>query len=89
MTAPVSYTIYLDDEEHIIIITPVNQRLPGGDLFATGVYKLSERGINMGDIVFDDDMNQWEYTGIGDLTHKEAEEIAGFIRNYKDTDTAI
>ena len=89
MVRPVTYSLYIDDEEYIILITPVIQRLPGGEMYATGVYKLSDRGLNMGDIVFDDSMKQWEYTGLGDLTHKEAEEIAGFIRGYKDADDLI
>jgi hypothetical protein len=41
----------------------------------------------MGEIVFDDDMRQWEYTGIGELTHEEAGMIADFIKNYKEKDT--
>lgn len=83
ITKPVSYTITIEDVEHNITITPVVQTIPDGNLHATGVYKLTEGHIGMGDIVFDDDMNQWEYTGMGDLTHKEAGRIADYIRDYK------
>jgi hypothetical protein len=33
-------------------------------------------------------MNEWEYDSIGDLTYDEAEEIADFIKNYKDPEGA-
>lgn len=80
MTKPISYTIYKDNEEHTITITPVNQNIPGGDIYITGVFRLTEGSVGMGDIVFDDNMKQWEYTGMGDLTHKDAAEIAEFIQ---------
>ena len=80
MTDPINYTIFKDGEEHTITITPVNQNIPGGDLYVTGVFRLSEGEVGMGDIVFDDNMKQWEYTGMGDLNHTDAAEIAGFIQ---------
>jgi hypothetical protein len=80
MTEPINYTIYKDNEEHIITITPVNQNISGGDVYITGVFRLTEGEVGMGDIVFDDNMKQWEYTGMGDLTHKDAAEIAEFIQ---------
>ncbi len=79
-----NYILETEDEDRAIIIRPYNQLIPGGDLYATGVFSLSEGDVGIGDIVFDDDMNQWEYTGMGDLTHEEAEEIASYIKNYKD-----
>jgi hypothetical protein len=80
MTEPTSYKIFKDDEDHTITITPVNQNIPGGDVYVTGVFRLTEGAVGMGDIVFDDDMKQWEYTGLGDLNHDEAAEIAAFIQ---------
>ena len=80
MMNTISYTLYKDDEEHRISITPVTQNIKIGDLYVTGVFRLKEGNLSMGDIVFDDNMNQWEYTGMGDLTHAEAAEIAGFIQ---------
>ncbi len=74
------YKLYSDDSERTIIITPVNQNIPGGDIYVTGVFRLTEGEIGMGDIVFDDDMRQWEYTGMGDLNHEQAAEIAAFIQ---------
>lgn len=80
MTGQLIYTIYKDGEEHSITITPINQNIPGGNLYSTGVFKLAEGPVGLGDIIFDDKMHQWEYTGLGDLTHQEAAEIAGFIK---------
>lgn len=81
MTEQINYTIFKDGEEHIITITPVNQRVPGGSIYITGVFKLTEGDVGMGDIVFDDNMQQWEYTGDGGyLNHTDAAEIAGFIQ---------
>lgn len=83
MTYPLNYTIYKDGKERKITITPVSQKATDGNLLSTGVFKLSEGQIGMGDIIFDDKMQQWEYTGLGDLTHNDADEIAGFIKlNY-------
>jgi len=82
MTTPVMYTLYIDDVRHYIYIMPEVEIAPGGNLHSTGVYKLSEGETDMGDIVFDDHLNQWEYTGMGSLTHKEAGRIADYIRNY-------
>jgi hypothetical protein len=67
-----------------LTITPINQLLPNGDYYATGVYKLSDGTVGMGDITFDEDMNEWEYDGIGELTYEEAAKVADFIKNYKD-----
>lgn len=86
MKYPISYTLYRNDEEHNITISPVTKVIPGGELYATGVFRLSKGTESMGDIVFDDNMNQWEYTGMGDLTHEEAAEIAAFIQNYREPD---
>jgi hypothetical protein len=80
MTEIINYKIFKDGEEHTITITPVNQHIPGGDIYVTGVFRLSEGDVGMGDIVFDDEMKQWEYSGMGDLNHQDAAEIAGFIQ---------
>jgi len=86
MTKPMHYTIMLNGDNHLVTITPVIETMHGSDKYVTGVFKLSEGHVDMGEIVFDDNMNQWEYTGEGDITHKEAGEIADFIRRYKEPD---
>ena len=67
-----------------ITITPVNQHLPGGAYYSTGVYKLTDGTVGMGHITFDEDMDDWDYDGIGELTYEEAEQVANFIKKYKD-----
>jgi len=82
MTDPVIFGLDTDGFERLITITPLLNRLPDGELHPTGVFKLAEGAINMGEIVFDDELKQWEYTGMGNLTHMEAAKIAKYIRNY-------
>jgi hypothetical protein len=81
MIKPVNYNLYTPDKERIISIEPIVKTIPGGALYATGVFKLSDGEVNLGEIVFDDEMRQWEYTGMGDLTHEQASEIATFIQD--------
>lgn len=82
MTDPVIVGLNSDGFERQITVTPLLNRLPNGTLYPTGVFKLAEGSISMGEIVFDDDLKQWEYTGMGNLTHVEAAKIARYIRNY-------
>jgi hypothetical protein len=84
LTETTIYTANIAGEERMITITPVVKRISGGSLYLTGVFRLSEGRFSLGDIVFDDDMKQWEYTGMGDISHPEAEKIAKFIKRYKD-----
>jgi hypothetical protein len=86
MIKQAEYNLYTEDGDRHITIKPHIETIPGGDKYATGVFALSEGAVGLGDIVFDDDMNQWEYSGIGDLTHPQAEEIAQFIKDYREPD---
>ncbi len=79
-----SYTIRTAAGPVLLTITPINSKLPDGDYYATGVYKLTDGSVGMGDIIFDENMNEWSYNGMDELTYEEAEEVAGFIKNYKD-----
>ena len=84
MINKVSYDLQTVNGPLHLNISPVNNVLPGGDFYSTGIYKLSNGTVGMGDIVFDEDMNNWSYDGMDELTYDEAAEIAGFIKNYKD-----
>ena len=85
ITSPASVKIHFDGVDREIHITPVIQHLPGADIYyATGVFKLREGSVGLGEIVFDDDMREWEYTGIGDLTHEETGQIVHFIKTYEE-----
>jgi len=55
--------------------------MPGTNQHASGIFSLSDGKTDIGDIVFDDMMGQWEYTGMGNLTHAEAQKIADFIKS--------
>ena len=79
-----SYTIRTAAGPVLLTITPINSKLPDGDYYATGVYKLTDGSVGMGDIIFDENMNEWSYNGMDELTYDEAEEVAMFIKNYKD-----
>jgi hypothetical protein len=78
------YILETGDKDRRITIRPVNQRLIGSYLPAIGVFRLSEGNVELGEIVFDDNMIQWEYTGMGDLTHQQAAKIALFIKEQMD-----
>jgi hypothetical protein len=80
MTEQINYTIFKDNEEHTITITPHYETQPSGDIYLTGVFKLTEGEVRLGDIVFDNHLKQWEYTGMGYLNHADAAQIAGFIQ---------
>lgn len=67
-----------------LTITPINSLLANGDFYATGVYKLTDGVVGMGEIVFDENMEEWTYNGMDELTWEEAAEVADFIKKYKD-----
>lgn len=73
----------LDTEGSIrrISIEAVHQLIPGTHEYATGVFSLSEGEADLGDIVFDDNMQEWEYTCMGNLSHRDAKKIARFIKH--------
>jgi hypothetical protein len=84
MINQVAYDIKTTNGPVHLTITPVNQLLPGGNYYATGVFKLSDGLVGMGNITFDADMKEWSYDGLDELTYNEAAEVAEFIMNYKD-----
>ncbi|MDN5287593.1 MAG: hypothetical protein JWR38_3867 [Mucilaginibacter sp.] len=87
MIKPADYSLYTSDGERSITIKPVHQTIPDVTTQITGVFKLSEGEVDLGDIVFDDNMREWEYTGFGDLTHEQAAQIAKYIQDKNPTQT--
>jgi hypothetical protein len=81
MKSELNYILETDDGDRVIKINTYNPATSGTGAYATGVFALQEGENDLGDIVFDDKMKQWEYTGMGNLTHKEAARIAEFIQN--------
>jgi hypothetical protein len=85
MTDETYYILETDEEDRTITIRPVNQVIPGGDLYATGVYNLFEGAVGLGSITFEDpEFVNWRYDGWGELSDEEAAELANFISNYED-----
>ena len=82
MKSELNYTLYTGDGKRSITIHTYNHATPCSGCYTEGVFAIHEGDTDLGDIVFDDNMNQWEYTGMGNLTHEEAAMIAGFIQ-YK------
>ena len=80
MADHITFKFYRDSDVHTITITEVKEVIPGKSVIS-GVFKLTHGKTNLGNIVFDDAMNQWEYTALGDLTHKEAAIVATFIKD--------
>ena len=79
MADTLTFKLYRDSDVHTITITEVKEFIPGKN-FVSGVFRLTEGKTNLGNIVFDDAMRQWEYTALGNLTHKEAGIVANFIK---------
>ncbi|RCH56196.1 hypothetical protein DJ568_05505 [Mucilaginibacter hurinus] len=78
-----NYNVLIDDFVRHLTITPVNELLPSGDYYSTGIYKIHEGNVGMGQVVFDLETDDWEYDGYGELTHKQVEDIAAFIRKHR------
>jgi len=79
-----TYTINTAAGTVQLTITPVNSLLLNGDFYATGVYKLTDGTVGMGEIVFEENGNDWTYNGMDELNWDEAAKVAEFIKNYKD-----
>ena len=84
MINQVGYNIKTSEGLMHLTITPIIESLTGGNYYETGVYKLSNGTVGMGRITFDEEMTDWTYDGIGELTYEEAAKVADFIKNYKD-----
>lgn len=80
----------LDTEDGIrqIGIEAVHQLIPATHTYATGVFSLSEGETDLGEIVFDDHMHEWEYTCMGNLSHRDAKKVARFIKHNFKTEVA-
>ncbi|QTE39554.1 hypothetical protein ACRQ5D_30535 [Mucilaginibacter sp. P25] len=88
MEKSVIYDLDTEDGIRQIGIEAVQQLIPGTNVYATGVFRLSEGETDLGDIVFDDHMHEWEYTCMGNLTHREAKKVARFIKHNFKTEVA-
>ena len=81
MKNELNYTLDSGNGKRSITIHTYNHATPGCGFYTEGVFALQEGDTDLGDIVFDDKMKQWEYTGMGNLTHEEAAMIAHYIQS--------
>lgn len=84
MISQTTYTVDTLDGPVQLTITPVNNLLDNGDFYNTGIYKLTNGVVGMGEIAFDENMDEWTYNGMDELTWEEAADVARFIKNYQD-----
>ncbi|MGZ3766725.1 MAG: hypothetical protein ACXVB0_16735 [Mucilaginibacter sp.] len=83
MVNPVKYHLDTENGERLINIEPVYEEIAGGDLFATGRYILSEGNSGSGEIRFDGDLFEWEWSG-SNLGDEYIDNIVKFIREYNE-----
>ena len=79
-----TYTVNTINGPIELTITPINAQLSNGDFYRTGVYRLTNGVVGMGEINFDENMQEWDYDGMDELTWDEAADVARFIKNYQD-----
>ena len=84
MISQTTYTVNTIDGPIELTITPVNAQLGNGDFYRTGVYRRANGVVGMGEIIFDENVEEWNYEGMDELTWEEASDVARFIKNYKD-----
>jgi len=84
MISQTTYTVATLDGPIQLTITPVNALLDNGDFYPTGVHRLTSGTVGMGEIVFDENMEDWTYNGMDELTWEEAADVARFIKDYVD-----
>lgn len=84
MITQTTYTINTIGGPVQLTISPINNQLDNGDFYRTGVYRLTSGVVGMGEITFDENMEEWSYDGMDELTWEEAAEVANFIKTYKD-----
>ena len=88
MVNPVEYYLDTANGRRLIIIEPVYEEISGGDLFATGRYTLHEETQNIGEIRFDGELFEWEWTSDITLEDENIYRIVNFIREYNEPELA-
>ena len=84
MVNTVEYHLDTENGERLITIEPVYGEIAGGDLFATGRYILSEGGADIGEIRFDGELFEWEWTHDPPFANENIYSIVNFIREYNE-----
>jgi len=88
MVNPATYRLYTPAGERLIDIDPVYEEIAGGDLFPTGRYLISEASGGKGEIRFDGDLIEWEWSGSGAMEGNSIDRIIRFIEEYNEPELA-
>lgn len=88
MVNPVKYHLNTENGERLITIDPVLEEIAGGDLFATGRYILSEENTDIGEIRFDGELVEWEWSSNTMLRDENVNHLVKFIREYNEPELA-
>jgi len=88
MVNPVKYHLDTQNGERLINIEPVYEEIGGGDLFPTGRYMLYEANEGVGEIRFDGELFEWEWSGDHNFDDDTIFRIVQFIREYNEPELA-
>lgn len=83
MNTSLQHAFNLTDGKHDITITAIDSDIAVGGLSENGNYRLTEGGLNLGDIQFDEQMDYWIYNGKTEFTRDELITIADFIKHQQ------
>lgn len=89
MVNPVILHLNTQNGDRLITIEPVYEEITGGDLFATGRYMLNEGGLALGEIRFDGDLFECEWTGNTIVEDENVYQIVKFITEYNEPELAV
>jgi len=88
MVNPVKYHLSTTRGDRSITIEPVYEEIAGGDLFSTGRYLLTENDGTVGEIRFDGELFEWEWTGDENPGNDSIFQVVNFIREYNEPELA-
>jgi hypothetical protein len=88
MVNPVQYHLETNNGQRLISIEPVYEEITGGDLFSTGRYLIAEANVGTGEIRFDGELLEWEWSGNDGLEDESISQIVKFIREYNEPELA-
>jgi len=83
MNTSLQHAFNLTDGKHSITITSIDSKMAASCLSENGNYRLTEGGLNLGDIQFDEQMDYWIYNGKTEFTRDELITIADFIKHQQ------
>ena len=88
MVNPAKYQLDTASGERLICVEPVFEEIGGGDLLPTGRYMISEADGGHGEIRYDGDVLEWEWSGPNRMEEESIARIARFILEYNEPELA-